>query len=284
MATNDIKNTFPTSYVSVDTETTGLFPKYGDRIIQLSAVKYINDKQVDTFNRYIDPDGVNNWSESINNISDDDLVGQPTIDKVLPSFVDFVGNLPWLGHNLNFDFRFLQNEGLNVGKYKEHYLDTLKLARRAFHNKHNKLWMLEKRFNITNDHQHLSLDDAIATAEVYQQLRSLVPPEKEHHNNRRTYKKHIVATAEDNSLGGLRILFTGHFEEGTRDELRTYVEKHGGKAPTSISKSTDYLVVGDQTSKTKYDGHSSKEVKAMKYGTNIISIDELIRMSETGEE
>ncbi len=279
----DIKEKFPTSYVSVDTETTGLFPKYGDKIIQLSAVKYIDDKKVDTFNSYIDPDGVNNWAESINNISNDDLADQPTIDKVLPLFVDFVGDLPWLGHNLNFDFLFLQNEGLDVSRYKEHYLDTLKLARRAFHNKHNKLWMLEKRFNIVNDHQHLSLDDAVATAKVYQQLRSLVPSQNESHR-KRTNKKNVVVEAEDHSLDGLRIIFTGHFKEGKREDLQAYVKRHGGKAPDDISKLTDYLVVGTQTSKTKYDGHSRKEIKALEYGTNIISMDELIRMSESGEK
>ena len=263
---------FPTSYVSVDTETTGLYPKYGDRIIQLSAAKYVNDELVDTFDTLIDPVSIVNRAENTNNITADDLTNQPTFSQVVDQFIDFVGDLPWIGHNLPFDFRFLDLEGLDVTKYRGQALDTLSMARKRFGRSKNQLWRLEKRFGIENDHQHRSLDDAIATAKIYQQLRKIDP--KPASQNRRVYKKHEIADPEDQILKDVKIVFTGQFEVDTRDNLRHLVEKHGGKSPSSVSKVTDYLVLGTQVSKTKVPGHSSKELKAMEYGTPIISIDD----------
>lgn len=268
---------FPTSYVSVDTETTGLYPMYGDKIIQLSAAKYVNDELKDTFDTFINPEGTINRAEAKNNISSDDLISQPTFDEVVDSFKAFVDDLPWVGHNLNFDLRFLLNEGMDVSGYKDQSVDVLSLARRTFGRSNNQLWRLEKRFNIENAHQHRSLDDAIATAEVYQKIRDLVPePVKSKRHT--VYKKHVVADVEDQILKDTTIVFTGHFDLDNRDELRHLVEKHGGHSPNIVSKKTDYLVLGVQTSKTKNPNHSSKEIKAMECGTPIIDINDFLDM------
>ena len=268
---------FPTTFVSVDIETTGLFPNHGDKIIQLSAVKFEDDELIDKWNSLINPRDVHNYASFVNGIDDDWLVDQPTIDEVIPSFKKFVGDLPWVGHNISFDFRFLDNEGLDITKYKENHYDTLTMARRVFGPSKNKLWRLERRFDIKNKHQHLSLDDAIATAKVYQRLRELVPePRKLKRHSQ--YKKHIVADPQDHVLQDTTIVFTGHFDLDKRENLRHLVEQHGGKSPNIVSRQTDYLVLGTQTSKTKNPNHSSKELKAMEYGTPIISINDFLSM------
>lgn len=234
---------FPTAFVSVDIETTGLFPSHGDKIIQLSAAKFKDDKLIDKWDSLINPRDVKNYASFVNGIDDDWLIDQPTIDKVIPNFKKFVGDLPWVGHNISFDFRFLSHEGLDITQYKANHFDTLSMARKVFGPSKNKLWRLERRFNIKNDHQHRSLDDAIATAEVYQNLRELVP-EPQHLKRHVQYKKHIVADPRDQILNGATIVFTGRFDLDKRENLRNLVEQHGGKSPDSVSKRTDYLVLG----------------------------------------
>lgn len=268
---------YPTSYVSVDTETTGLYAKYGDKIIQLSAVRYENDTQMDSFNVFINPEGTVNQAEFKNHISFDNLKNAPSFSSVINSFRNFVGDLPWVGHNIGFDMNFMSVEGLDISNYKENKFDILGMARRTFGPSGNKLWQLEKRFDVTNEHQHNSLDDAIATAKIYQKLRDLVPPahKSKHHSK---YRKHVIADAKDNVLNGARIVFTGHFDNAPREELRNSVEIHGGKSPNTVSKLTDYLVLGTQTSKTKVPNHSEKELKAIEHGIPIITIDDFLSM------
>lgn len=256
------------SFVSVDTETTGYLP--GDKIIQLSAIKVIDDEIVDEFDTLVNPSGVLNAAEFVNHISGDELVNQQTIAECFPSFKEFVGNLPWLGHNIPFDIRFLRAEGCDVDPT---YYDTLTLARHTLGPKDNGLAKLEQRFKIENPRQHNSLDDARSTIELFKILRDM-PLIRKHHE---------VAEAEDNLLGGMKIVITGHFDQASRSELKTLVERHGGKSPGSVSKSTDYLLLGVHTAKNLTDmehKHSSKELKAMEYGTPVITYDDLMGMLE----
>lgn len=263
------------SFVSVDTETTGLYPMYGDKIIQLSAVKVIDDQITDEFNVYINPgEGLENNAYEINSISDDMLTSSPCFREILPQFRTFISNLPWVGHNISFDLKFLQNEGLHIEKNKLIFTDTLTLARRVFGPRGNKLWQLEKRFNIKNEHQHNSLDDARATVHIYKALRGMPQAYHVDSKSHRNYRQHTVAQAEDRLLKGAKIVFSGHFEGKSREELRNLVEKHGGKSPTAVSRVTDYLVLGIQTSKTKNPKHSRKELSAIKNKVPIISIDD----------
>lgn len=269
---------WPTSYVSVDVETTGLFPNRGEKIIQLSAAKYVDDKLVDTFDTLVNPEGVLNVAATMNNIPDILLLDKPKFKDIVGDFVSFVGDSIWLGHNLSFDLRFLKSEGLDTTPFERGEIDTLTLARRTFGNSKNQLWRLEKRFDVENEEQHNSLCDAIATAKVYQKLRDIVPPKKTYHRRHVEYKKHIIADPKDHVLENTRIVFTGHFDYDTRDNLRHLVEEHGGKSPNTVSKATDFLVLGVQTSHTKDPIHSAKELKAMEYGTPIITIDDFLDM------
>ena len=114
---------WPTSYVSVDVETTGLFPNRGEKIIQLSAAKYVDDKLVDTFDTLVNPEGVLNVAATMNNIPDILLLDKPKFKDVVGDFVSFVGDSIWLGHNLSFDLRFLKSEGLDTTPFERGKID-----------------------------------------------------------------------------------------------------------------------------------------------------------------
>lgn len=264
------------SYVSLDTETTGLYPIYGDRIIQLSAVKVVDDQVVDSFNMYVNPDGLANAAYFLNDITDDDLANAPSTAEVQEKFLQFAEDLPWLGHNILYDLRFLANEGMTSFPS---VIDTLAIARRTLGPKGNSLANLQTKFKIINERQHDALTDAQATVELFEILRELPALKKTH----TTRPKHEVAEAEDDALAGLKIVITGHFEEGNRDEIKHLVERHGATSPGGVSGKTDYLLLGTQVSpkiKDKKHNQSTKEKRAIELGVPVITYNDLIKMIE----
>lgn len=268
------------SYVSVDTETTGLYPMYGDRIIQLSAVKVIDDQIVDSFNIYVNPDGVTNAAYFVNDITDEELANAASTAEAQAEFLRFVEDLPWLGRNITFDLRFLANEGMASFPA---VIDTLAIARHTLGPKGNSLARLQTKFKITNEKQHDALTDAQATIKLFEVLRELPAIEKQHNYKHSPRPKHEIAKAEDNALAGMKIVITGHFEEGNRDEMKHLIERHGATSPGSVSGQTDYLLLGTQISpmlKDKKHKRSSKEIRAVELGVPVITYDDLVKMIE----
>ncbi|WP_276859041.1 exonuclease domain-containing protein [Limosilactobacillus ingluviei] len=264
------------SYVSVDTETTGLYPMYGDRIIQLSAVKVIDDQVVDSFNMYVNPDGVTNAAYFVNDITDEELANAASTTEAQAKFLQFVEDLPWLGHNITFDLRFLANEGMDNFPA---VIDTLAIARHTLGPKGNSLARLQTKFKIVNEKQHDALADAQATVKLFEILREL--PERDYCHLGDS--KHEVVEAEDNALAGLKIVVTGHFEIGNRNEMIRILKRHGATSPSNVSSRTDYVLLGVQTAVNVTDqkhNRSNKELGAIKFGTPVISYDDLVKMIE----
>lgn len=252
------------NFVVVDTETTGL-SRSKAKVIQLSAIKYMHDKPVDTFNTFINPGNLP-LPEAISmktGISDDQLVNAPEFNDVKDKFLAFVGTLPWVGHNINsFDLPILVNNGLDLTEVST--LDTLKLARKKLSMEHYTLENLKDYFSI--DHlSHNALEDCKTTAIVYQHLRddNLTPAKKDYSSIPQT-------------LSGLSFAISGAFPGLSRSNIQKMITSHGGIIKSNVTHNTDYLVDGKQTSDVLTDGvHSGKELKARDYGTNILSLSEL---------
>lgn len=105
---------FLTSFVTICIETTGLDPDLGDEIIELSAIKYINNKPKEKFYTLICPKTKNNSVAEINGITIDMLVNAYSISSVRQSFEDFVGDNPIVGYNIIFVLKFLFVYGFNA--------------------------------------------------------------------------------------------------------------------------------------------------------------------------
>lgn len=251
-------------FVVVDTETTGL-SRSKAKVIQLSAIKYMHDKPVDTFNTFINPGNLP-LPEVVamkTGISDDQLVNAPKFNDVKDKFLAFVGTLPWIGHNINsFDLPILINNGLDLAEVST--LDTLKMARKKLSMEHYTLENLKDYFSI--DHlSHNALEDCKTTAIVYQHLRddNLTPVKKEYSSIPQT-------------LSGLTFAISGAFPGLSRSDIQRMITSHGGNVKSNVTHKTDYLVDGKQTSESLTDGvHSGKELKARDYGINILSLSEL---------
>ncbi|MCF6178661.1 MAG: hypothetical protein L3J63_04620 [Geopsychrobacter sp.] len=165
------------TFVVFDTETTGLNPSEGDEIIQLGAIRIVNGQilQHETIDQLVDPKRhVPATSVAIHGIDPALLVGQPTIDKILPHFHTFAEGAVLVAHNAAFDMRFLQLQEKNTGiQFTNPVLDTLLLSSIIHPNlKGHGLDGIAERLNITIVGRHTALGDSIVTAEV---LIKLIP-------------------------------------------------------------------------------------------------------------
>ena len=121
-------------YVVIDTETSGLNPDNGDRITSISGLKIINSQIQDQFFSLINAGvTIDPMAEEITGISNRLLKDAPSGMIVFPQFLSFIGSLPVVAHNAEFDKKFLENELrlLNFDEFLQ-YNDTLTIARNMF--------------------------------------------------------------------------------------------------------------------------------------------------------
>ena len=163
--------------VVLDTETTGLEPEAGHRIIEIGCVELINRRPTQqSFHRYINPErSVDLGALDVHGIDDEFLATQPRFDEVAEEFVDFVAGAELVIHNAEFDIAFINHElrrldgGTADITRRCQVLDTLALARRLHPGQRNSLDALAKRYQVDHSKRdlHGALLDARILAEVY---------------------------------------------------------------------------------------------------------------------
>lgn len=153
-------------FVFFDFETTGL--NYNvDKVIEIGAVKSSTEQVQNIYQSFVNiGESISPQVTAINNITDDMLVGAPSIKQVLQYFLSFIEGAILVAHNVGFDFRFLNAE-LSRNKFNNisdiQLIDTLSLARKVFPNLQSyKLEDLSKHANLTVHQHHRALDDAYA--------------------------------------------------------------------------------------------------------------------------
>ena len=156
---------FPLTFVSLDLETTGLNAE-NDRIIEVGAVKLEEGRVVDSFQRLVNPGHVlPDFVSVLTGITDADLVGAPPFTEIADELAAFIGDLPMVGQNYQFDLGFLNASGVMPSGA---VFDTLDLSRilRPSAASHALGWLIEE-MGIANDSPHRALADAQATAQVF---------------------------------------------------------------------------------------------------------------------
>ena len=162
--------------IVLDTETTGLDPGKGHRIIELAAIELCNRKVSDRrFHRYLNPEReIDAGAAEVHGLTLERLQDEPKFAEIAPALLEFIRGAELIIHNAPFDVGFLNKEleltglpGLN--NYCASVIDTLKLAKELHPGKKNNLNALCDRYQIDNSHRtlHGALLDTELLAEVY---------------------------------------------------------------------------------------------------------------------
>jgi DNA polymerase-3 subunit epsilon len=160
-----------------DTETTGLDPSKGHRIVEIGAVEISNLIPTGrTFHHYLDPErDMPEEAFRVHGLSTAFLSGQKKFREIAQSFLDFVGDANLVAHNAEFDMRFVNAELATLGAAAisfERVVDTLVLARRRHPGASNSLDALCQRYGVdlSRRDKHGALLDSFLLAEVYAEL------------------------------------------------------------------------------------------------------------------
>ncbi|MCZ8149846.1 MAG: DNA polymerase III subunit epsilon [Roseomonas sp.] len=163
--------------IVLDTETTGLDPASGDRVIEVAAIEIFNVLPTGgTFHRVIDPErDVPEESTRVHGFTYDMLRGKPRFADIAEEMLAFIGPSEIIAHNAPFDFGFLDAELVRAGRPKldrARMVDSLDLARRRFPGQVNSLDALCRRLGVDNSMRtsHNALLDVKLLAEVFLQL------------------------------------------------------------------------------------------------------------------
>src|SRR3984885_3745316 len=163
--------------IVLDTETTGLDPLRGDRLVEVGCVELFNRMPTgQTFHRYINPEReMAAEAFAVHGLSTQFLSDKPFFHEVVEDFLAFIGDAPLVIHNASFDISFINAELDRIKRPpipRERLVDTLLLARRKHPGVSNRLDDLCSRYAIDNSHRtkHGALLDAELLAEVYVDL------------------------------------------------------------------------------------------------------------------
>ncbi len=159
--------------IVLDTETTGLDPRQGHRIIELAAIE-LNNRNITQrrFHRYLNPEReIDAGAVAVHGLTYERLQGEPKFSDIAHGFLEFIGEAELIIHNAPFDMGFLNHElgKLGLPVLANPVLDTLKMAREMHPGKKNSLDALCGRYEIDNAHRtlHGALLDTELLAEVY---------------------------------------------------------------------------------------------------------------------
>ena len=160
--------------IVLDTETTGLDPANGDRVVEIGCVETMHHIATgESFHVYINPErDMPQEAFNVHGLSEEFLSDKPVFAEIIGDFMAFIGDAPLVIHNAEFDMRFLNAEFKKLGRPllpRERAIDTVAMARRKFPGAQANLDALCRRFEIdlSRRNKHGALLDAELLADVY---------------------------------------------------------------------------------------------------------------------
>jgi DNA polymerase III subunit epsilon len=160
-----------------DTETTGLDPKQGDRIVEIGCIELVNRVETgNTYHAYYNPGmAMPSIAEQVHGLSDAFLSDKPYFEDTVEDLLDFLGDSPLVAHNAMFDFGFLNAELGNCGRLHvsmSRMIDTLAMSKARHPGAKHSLDALCTRYGVDRSHRvnHGALLDAALLSQVYIEL------------------------------------------------------------------------------------------------------------------
>ena len=269
---------FPSNYVLFDIETTGLDSEF-DEIIEIGAIKVDNYKLIDEFHSLIKPENeIDEFITSLTGITNDMVENAPTIEKVLPKFLNFIGDKILIGHNVNFDINFVYDEMVNLGLgiVNNNYVDTMRLSRILLPElSHHRLKDLAKYYEIDTEGSHRASKDVQITNEIYLNLYNeminkfgsldeFLSHQKRKKNIRfSNIKAQTTDIDENNPFYNKAVTITGTLEKMQRKDAMQIIANLGGICQDNVNKETNCLILGNNDYNPQLRGKkSNKLIKA----------------------
>ena len=280
----------PARFVTFDFETTDRNSTVAE-IIEIGAVKYSSGVAVDSFETLVRPEGeISFFANRVHGITADMLSAAPSIRRVMPAFLKFIDGYPLVTYNgFTFDYKILQRVCASLGLslqaigYDAYQQAKAVLTRPQSH----KLEYLRIYYGLDGE-AHRALDDAMVTAEIWKMCWPSTYPKSArrvrwadsrpappvrpkdarqiYRGQPLPYKPEIypkkVVTGINSPFHGKICVVTGELHI-TRPEAESFIRQAGGIVKTSVSQSTDFLIVGKQDiNLVGDDGMSTKEERA----------------------
>lgn len=278
----------PVDYVVIDTETTGLDTEWCE-IIELAAARVLGGTVVDTFQSLVKPEGlpIPEFIEDLCGITNEMLEGERQIADVLPEFLEFVGSGPVVGHNVCFDLSFIgavASDGQG-GWEEPEAIDTMRLSRVAFPEmKHHRLHdVVERCEKLTDSHcdpgrAHRALADVLSTQFCMESLRRPLSDmfgddiraghadaERRRKRDYRVSPGDLSPTVESiddsNPFYGSNVCITGKLSSMSRNDAMQAIVNLGATPQSSVTKKTDYLIVGSFDFSANMHGEKSSKLE-----------------------
>lgn len=173
------RNIEEVEFTIFDTETTGLEPQSGDRIVEIAAVKLKGKVRLAEFQSLVNPHRiVSEGAFQVNRITQEMLKDAPDIEMVMPEFLDFIQGSCLCSYNATFDLEFLNNELTIIGKdalTKIIVVDILKMAKRLLPGlERYSLWFVADKLGIKTRQEHRALADVELTIETFNKLKEIL--------------------------------------------------------------------------------------------------------------
>lgn len=298
------KSPIPRHYIVFDIETTG-FSRADDRIIEVAANEYVDGEIANRFHSYINPKRhIPNFITRLTAITDADVSNAPTIQEIKYDLLQFFGNTPLVGHNINtFDIPFLEAQlNCHIGNKR---FDTLSMAQNAFPGLPNyKLFTLDQVLELGGGEHHRAEHDIVINNALF--LACLNPKQYKHRITDPQILNNIVIEERptlhqkidihsihptdpeaipDTALTGHGIVFSGEFSRLPEDMYQIAVDA-GAILKNQVSRKVDYLVQGFVEERyLDENGMSNKQRTANKlleegHNVKIITETEFIKLAE----
>ena len=263
--------TFPTSFIVIDIETTGLDPAH-DRIIEVAAIKIQDDIVTDTFSSLINPEiEIDSFISELTGITNDELAEAPLSSVVLNAFSSFIGDSILVGHNINFDINFLYD---NFEKYlalplQNNFVDTLRLSRYLCKNApSHKLSSLADYLNISAENSHRALSDCYTTLHLYSAFQKM--PNVEFSTTRSKAKRQPISPKDErellkslnfddsNPFFNKRVAVKGTPQLYSFEFMKTVCDKCNARMSDVFYNFSDYVVFCNRTYTAYMNGSDNK--------------------------
>ena len=279
------------NYCVIDTETTGLSPYY-DEVLEVSILRVRNNEIVSKYSQLVEPQyPIPYFITQLTGITNEMVAGKPKISDIENDVLSFIGTDIIIGHNTSFDISFL-NASFEKS-IDNQYMDTCQFCRKVYPElEHHRLSDMTEYLKISTN-EHRALADCISTKELYDCIKKSMSDQGLTISDLWASRKgkggkgidiHSIQPTsihidEDSFFFNKHVVFTGKLDKMLRKDAMQIIVNLGGILDSSVSKKTNYLILGDNDYNAILHGEkSSKHKKAEELklaGYDIEIIDEL---------